>query len=99
MSATAVPTSAGAICHPPTETEHLTLTETAEWLRCSTRTLQRLLETGEGPPVIRLSQRRLIFRLSDVRQWVEGRTSGIPDISEARSRRARRLRASAGARS
>jgi hypothetical protein len=40
------------------ESEHLTLDEAAEWLRCSTRTLQRLIEMGDGPPVIRLSERR-----------------------------------------
>jgi predicted DNA-binding transcriptional regulator AlpA len=56
--------------------EHLTLVETAKWLRCSPRTLQRLLETGDGPPVVRLSERRLIFRLADVNRWVEGRTRG-----------------------
>jgi hypothetical protein len=64
-----------------TESEHLTLDETAEWLRCSTRTLQRLLETGSGPPVIRLSERRLIFRLTDLRAWLAGRTTGRPEIT------------------
>jgi predicted DNA-binding transcriptional regulator AlpA len=62
-----------------TETEHLTFNETAQWLRCSTRTLQRLLETGEGPPVIRLSERRLIFRVSDLQRWLATRTRGITD--------------------
>jgi hypothetical protein len=47
--------------------EHLTLDETAEWLRCSRRTLERLLASGSGPPVIRLSDRRLIFRRADLR--------------------------------
>jgi hypothetical protein len=61
--------------------EHLTLDETAEWLRCSTRTVQRLLETGSGPPVVRLSERRLIFRLADLRLWLAGRTSGRSKIS------------------
>jgi predicted DNA-binding transcriptional regulator AlpA len=65
--------------------ENLTLAETADWLRCSSRTLQRLLETGEGPPVVRLSERRLIFRLADVRRWVEQRTSR-KDSSSSRRR-------------
>ena len=69
--------------------EHLTLAETADWLRCSPRTLQRLLETGEGPPVVRLSERRLIFRLADVRQWVEQRTSRKDSSSRRRSRSSR----------
>jgi predicted DNA-binding transcriptional regulator AlpA len=70
--------------------EHLTLAETADWLRCSSRTLQRLLETGEGPPVVRLSERRLIFRLADVRQWVEQRTTRKETRSRGRSRSSRK---------
>jgi predicted DNA-binding transcriptional regulator AlpA len=66
--------------------EHLTLNETAEWLRCSTRTLQRLLETGSGPPVIRLSERRLIFRLADLRAWLAQRTRGAAEIPSRRRR-------------
>jgi hypothetical protein len=73
-----------------TESEHLTLDETAEWLRCSTRTLQRLLETGRGPPVIRLSERRLIFRLTDLRAWLAKRTRGaIEDQPRGRGRPAK----------
>jgi hypothetical protein len=64
-------------CFPPvqqlSDREHLTLDETAEWLRCSTRTLQRLLEDGSGPPAFRLSQRRLIFRIADLRAWLSQR--------------------------
>jgi predicted DNA-binding transcriptional regulator AlpA len=60
----------------PLDREHLTLNEAAEWLRCSTRTLQRLLEDGTGPPVIRLSQRRLIFRMADLRAWLSRRCRG-----------------------
>jgi hypothetical protein len=68
------------------ESEHLTLDETAEWLRCSTRTLQRLLETGSGPPVIRLSERRLIFRLADLRIWLAQRTHGATEPPQPRRR-------------
>jgi predicted DNA-binding transcriptional regulator AlpA len=68
------------------EPEHLTLDETAEWLRCSTRTLQRLLETGSGPPVIRLSERRLIFRVADLRTWLAARTTGYAEIAPRRRR-------------
>jgi hypothetical protein len=67
-----------------TESEHLTLDETAEWLRCSTRTLQRLLETGRGPPLIRISERRLIFRKADVRRWLAGQTTGGTDFARPR---------------
>jgi predicted DNA-binding transcriptional regulator AlpA len=68
------------------EPEHLTLDETAEWLRCSTRTLQRLLETGSGPPVIRISERRLIFRVADLRTWLARRTTGHADLAPRRHR-------------
>jgi len=79
------------------EPEHLTLDETAEWLRCSTRTLQRLLETGIGPPVIRLSERRLIFRLADLRAWLAQRTRGAAEVPPPR-RRGRSPKASASKR-
>ena len=72
--------------HSPTAGEHLTLDETARWLRCSTRTLQRLLETGSGPPVIRLSERRLIFRLADLRAWLAQRTRGRTEPPQRRRR-------------
>ena len=70
--------------HSLTADEHLTLDETAKWLRCSTRTLQRLLEVGEGPPVIRLSQRRVIFRLTDLRTWLAHRTRGATEVAQPR---------------
>ena len=68
------------------EPEHLTLDETADWLRCSTRTLQRLLEAGNGPPVIRLSERRIIFRLAEVRDWLVARTRGGAERTPSRRR-------------
>jgi predicted DNA-binding transcriptional regulator AlpA len=40
---------------------------------CSTRTIQRLLEVGTGPPVIHISNRRIIFRVDDVRAWLDKR--------------------------
>jgi len=66
--------------------EHLTLDETAEWLRCSRRTVERLLETGSGPPVIRLSDRRLIFRRADLRSWLDDRTTRRSDMAPLRRR-------------
>jgi predicted DNA-binding transcriptional regulator AlpA len=67
-------------------TEHLTLDEVADWLRCSTRTVQRLLEDGSGPPVIRISERRLIFRVADLRTWLSHRTRGATEFSQPRRR-------------
>ena len=53
--------------------ENLTLPEAAGFARCSARTLQRLIEEGEGPPVVQLSARRIVFRRSDLTAWIEGR--------------------------
>ncbi len=67
------------------DSEHLTQAELAKWLRCSTRTLQRLHSTGDGPPAIQLSNRRLIFPVSDARSWLATRTKGAK--TETKSRR------------
>jgi predicted DNA-binding transcriptional regulator AlpA len=58
---------------PPPNIEHVTLSELAQWARCSTRTIQRLLEVGSGPPALHISNRRIIFRVGDVRDWLEKR--------------------------
>ena len=58
---------------PPPNIEHVTLPELARWAMCSTRTIQRLLEVGTGPPVIHISNRRIIFRVDDVRAWLDKR--------------------------
>jgi predicted DNA-binding transcriptional regulator AlpA len=71
----------------PSGPEHLTLEELADWARCSTRTISRLMETGQGPPVVRLSDRRLIFRLADARDWIEARCSRKPTEAAARRHR------------
>jgi excisionase family DNA binding protein len=55
--------------------QHLTLPELARWLRVSERHLQRLLEIGDGPPLIRLG-RRIIFNRVAVQHWLEARTTG-----------------------
>jgi len=78
------------------EPEHVTLTEAAEWLRCSPRTLERLIADGSGPPVIRISERRLIFRVADLRKWLAGRTRGGP-ASRRRGRQPRHEPAAATA--
>ena len=58
---------------PPPDMEYVTLSELAQWARCSTRTIQRLLEVGDGPALIRVSDRRIIFHVGDVRDWLEKR--------------------------
>ena len=44
----------------------LTISEAAHLMRVSVRTLERLAETGEGPPRIQLTGRRVGFWRSDV---------------------------------
>jgi predicted DNA-binding transcriptional regulator AlpA len=58
----------------PTANEFLTKRELARLCRCSERTLDRLLEQGDAPPVTRLSARRIIFPATSARQWLASRT-------------------------
>ena len=53
----------------------LTHPETARMLRLSTRTLDRLCETGEAPPRINLTGRRVGYWKRDVIAWLQARTS------------------------
>ena len=59
-----------------TSNEFLTKRELARLCRCSERTLDRLLETGDAPPVTRLSARRIIFPAVAARRWLASRTIG-----------------------
>lgn len=52
----------------------LTYRETAELLRLSTRTLDRLRETGEGPAFVHLTGRRLACWKRDALDWARSRT-------------------------
>jgi predicted DNA-binding transcriptional regulator AlpA len=70
--------------------EYCTLPELALWLRVSERHVQRLLETGDGPPSIRLG-RRIIFHRVAVQRWLDARTTGkTPPPSGSRSDAERR---------
>lgn len=53
----------------------LTHAETARMLRVSTRSLDRLCETGEAPPRIQLTGRRVGYWKRDVLTWLQARTS------------------------
>jgi predicted DNA-binding transcriptional regulator AlpA len=59
--------------HMPHDHELLTERETAELLRMSTRTLQRLAAQHAGPPKLMLTVRRIAYRRADVLAWIEGR--------------------------
>jgi predicted DNA-binding transcriptional regulator AlpA len=57
------------------QTKLLTEKELANWLGVSLPTLQRLRASGGGPRFVRLSQRRLAYRPSDVETWLGDRTT------------------------
>ena len=50
--------------------EFWTKKELAKLCRCSERTIDRLLEEGDAPPVTRLSARRIIFPVASARRWL-----------------------------
>jgi predicted DNA-binding transcriptional regulator AlpA len=56
--------------------EFLTKRELARLCRCSERTIDRLLEEGDAPPVTKLSTRRIIFPATSTREWLANRTVG-----------------------
>lgn len=49
--------------------------EAEQITKLSIRTLQRLAEIGEGPPRIRLTQRRIAYRRKDLMRWIESRAA------------------------
>jgi len=53
----------------------LTTSEAAHLMRVSTRTLERLAETGEGPPRISVTARRVAYWRNDVLAFLKARTS------------------------
>jgi predicted DNA-binding transcriptional regulator AlpA len=56
--------------------EFLTKRELARLCRRSERTIDRLFEEGDAPPVTKLSTRRIIFPATSAREWLAGRTTG-----------------------
>ena len=48
--------------------------ELAKWLETSRPTLQRQRSDGSGPPFIKLSERRIGYRKSEVERWLALRT-------------------------
>lgn len=54
----------------------VTEAEAAHMLRLSLRTLQRMRAGGvEGPPFVRLTERRIGYRVADLNAWAESRVS------------------------
>ena len=58
------------------ELQVLTLSEASSLLSVSIPVMDRWRAAGEGPRFIRLSARRIGYRLSDLRAWIESRAQG-----------------------
>lgn len=57
------------------EPEYLTPRETAEMLRISPRTLERMRTTGDGPPFLKAGggkRARVLYRRGDLNAWING---------------------------
>ena len=50
-----------------------TTKETADFLRCSERALERWRSTGDGPRFVRIGPRRVAYREADLAAWLDGR--------------------------
>ncbi|MGH1351330.1 MAG: helix-turn-helix domain-containing protein [Methyloligellaceae bacterium] len=62
---------------PTSQNLYLTSAEAAELLKLSTRTLERMRVTGEGPPFMKAGagkRSRVLYRQSDISKWLEGNT-------------------------
>ncbi|NMJ42823.1 AlpA family phage regulatory protein [Roseomonas sp. JC162] len=53
---------------------YLTRTRAAIYVKCSTKTLERLAVDGDGPPMIRLGKRRVAYAKADLDAWMRSRT-------------------------
>jgi len=54
--------------------DYLTGPEFCERYHVSPRTAERWRTTGDGPPWVRLGQRKIAYRLSDCERWAGERT-------------------------
>lgn len=54
----------------------LTMSELADYLKCTTRHIQNLM--GRGLPYIQVSERMVRFDLERVNEWMADRTSTAP---------------------
>ena len=52
---------------------YLTVEQAADYLRVSKNYLDKLRVSGLGPPFVRLGRRKVLYRMSDLNEWVEER--------------------------
>ena len=74
---------------PVADGEYLTQPETEDRYKLSGRTLERMRATGDGPPFIRVGQRRILYRVGDFEAWLAGRThaSRAAELARAQGRK------------
>jgi predicted DNA-binding transcriptional regulator AlpA len=58
--------------------------QTADYIGSSVPTLQRFRTEGTGPRFIKLGKRRVAYRLSDIRSWLDERVAA--STADARDR-------------
>lgn len=61
----------------------LTLTEVAERLSCSRRTVERSIDRGEGPALTQISERRIGVAEMDFEKWIAQRRRPAPEPKTA----------------
>ena len=74
---------------PVADGDYLTQPQTEDRYKVSGRTLERMRATGDGPPFIRVGQRRILYRVADFEAWLAGRThaSRAAELARAQGRK------------
>ena len=72
---------------PVADGEYLTQREAARRYKLSERMIERLRETGDGPPFIRVAPRRILYRDADWKAWLAERTHASRAAELARALR------------
>ena len=60
--------------HPQPETEYMTEGQYCALVHINPKTAQRQRLNGDGPPWVRASKSRVLYRRSDVNTWLADRT-------------------------
>jgi predicted DNA-binding transcriptional regulator AlpA len=60
---------------PPLPDQMLTTQEAAAFCGFSVSHWRQMFGTGQAPPPIRLSERKLVWRLSDLRAWITSKAA------------------------
>lgn len=78
-----MPTDTNTPAAPPAADLDMVLSqpEAARLMCMSLRTLERLAETGEAPPRVQLTGRRVAYWRADVLAWLRARTSPAKQVA------------------